>query len=273
MIKLQFKIESTLNSLLRKSYPNKYHEFRLFKLVSTNYEYKDSFSKFKEDLKCIYSAKSSVNLKIVDHYLNIKLSEFDLRFFILGFHNSDVDALTLRKAAFKLVWLFKNEFTVSENICNEGVFLSVLSSFFKPQYSEIYKIDMHGFIDAWRQFVFTKFGEKYEDIFTYLNSMIEKELASNLEIQMQNKELLTQTQIDWVIGVKKSLDKMRLLPNYPLGSEIDAPQLKNINQHVRLYNLLYSKRVPLQNFKAEKIISSLNLLCKEVLGGQKCQRY
>ena len=96
MIKLQFKIEYTVNSLLRKSYPNKYHEFRLFKLVSSSYEYKDSFNKFKEDLKCIYLTKSGVNLNIINHFIKIKVSEFDLRFFILGFHNSSADALALR---------------------------------------------------------------------------------------------------------------------------------------------------------------------------------
>jgi len=272
MIKIKNKIEYAVNSLLKNACPNTYHEFRLFKLVQTYYEYNEDFYKFKDDMKRMYKSRSPLDSSNINKTLNIKISGYDTTAFLVGFHNSTVDPLSVIQAASSLEWIFKNDLNVPIEIANTGTFLSILNSLFKPSPFENFHVTAADFVDYWKKLSFLKFGEKYENLFAYLSSLVEEnEFGIVEDVQLQKKIQLTQTQIDWIMRVRKSLETNKLLPKYPLSSQIIIPQLKHIKEHVRAYNYLSSFKHPSAQLKTEKLVKSLNLLCSTVLNESPLQ--
>lgn len=272
MIKLKNKIEFAVNSLLKNASPNTYHEFRLFKLLQTNYEYSNDFYKFRDDLKKLYKKRLPLDTANINKTLKIKISCYDSTSFAVGFHNSTVDPLAVIQVASSLEWIFKKDIKIPIDIANTGIFLSILNSLFKPSPFESFHLSASDFVDYWKKLSFSKFGDKYENMFVYLASLLEEDDSGVVEeVQLQNKFQLTQTQIDWVQRVKKSLEDNKLLPKYPLSSEITLSQLKNINQHVRVYNHLFHFKHPSVLLKTEKVVKSLNLLCSKVLNESPAQ--
>lgn len=272
MIKLKNKIESSVNSLLKKAQPNPYHEFRIYKLVRDYYEYNEELFKFKEDLKKLYKNSLPLDATIINKTLKIKISEYDKTSFLVGFHNSTVDPLSLIQVASSLEWIFKNDLNVPIEIANTGMFLSILNALFKPSSFENFYVGASDFVDHWKKLCFVRYGEKYENLFVYLASLIDENDSGVAEdIQLQKKMQLTQTQIDWILRIRESLEANKLLPKYPLSSEIKLPQLKNVNEHVRAYNRLFSFKNPSVLSKTEKLVKSLNLLCSKLLNENPLQ--
>ena len=242
-------IEERIATLLDEAEPNRMKAYQIYKTCQNENLWRNSFADFSEHLASFFSLPKNERSKgRFDSVLERPMHKSVFEIFALDFRSAMVNSRSLHIVASWAHNLIRVNFRDSQTISMD-VMTRTLSLITNPTpFEKAQDIEFEDFCSAWKKTVHALFGKKYE---TDVNALLEEFVRLNLEQKNAEATLrfipalyLTQTEIDWTLGVMWAAENLGEMPSYPLSRGPEKQPLIDLLKVVQLYNVVFESDLP-----------------------------
>lgn len=247
-------LEQKINGLLDEAEPNPTKAFQLYKTCQRENLWQGSFEKFSEHLANFFSLPKTERRKSdLDRYFDRPMDSVMFADFHLTFRNS----LVSNGAVQNIVSWSHNLMRVSTKTNSVIISADVLNKTLNyiihpPLFEKEENITFEDFCSAWKKIVFKMFGKQYDSEFTKIMNELQ---WLNTQIKEEEKVVseggrffptiyLTQTEIDWVTDVQKTVMENALVPKFPLSRGPQKQRLIDLERAIQLFRIVQTTKLP-----------------------------
>lgn len=246
-------LEEKINALLDEAEPNQTKAFQLYKTCQRENLWQDSFEKFSERIATFFAAPKNERRKSdLDRLLDRPLDSVLYADFHLNFRSAAVDnrsVLNLVSWAHNLmrVSIKTNSVVISSDVLTKTLHYIINP----PLFEKAQDITFEDFCAAWKKTVFKLFGKTYDAELSkilselhWLNTQLKNEEKNPHENSFFPTIYLTQTEIDWVIDVQRTVGENSPAPKFPLSRGPQKQRLIDLERAIRLYKIVQASKLP-----------------------------
>lgn len=175
--------------------------------------------------------------------------------FTLNFSNATVSETEMVKMASRLRHHIRFLMSPPDTITSVDFLHVVIHRTANPRWDQINTgIDLEIFADRWRKLAFLQHGDKYEDFFDDLDRKIDarysepfqpgEAVAPTHDVAPTTDLDLTQTDLDWMKEIIRTLDAGSRLPLYPLQRGPNSATVQRMEKLVRAAYRIFPLRHP-----------------------------
>lgn len=261
-------LEMKINSLLHHAEPNGHKAFQLYKNCKNDQLWQNSFELFRVHLSDYYSLpQSDRNKTYFDQFLDRPMSRQIYDEFQLNFRTAELDQNMIHDIAEWAHETIDRNCNVEKSIHTTDVMESALRRVTNPLYLEKDShIEFSDFCKAWQSVLFKLFGKKYEKelekiLIEITNSSNRNQITESNE-KRKHTIYLTQTEIDWVDSVSRSVQKNELIEKFPLSRGPGKDRLIQLLKSCMLYNIIKQKSDKTFDHYLKPLANTINQHCE-----------
>ncbi|KYG70168.1 hypothetical protein AZI85_15040 [Bdellovibrio bacteriovorus] len=247
-------LEQRINALLDEAEPNAMKAFQLYKTCQRENLWTDTFEKFSKQLESFFSIPKNERKKSsLDALLERPADVLVWEDFHLNFRTGLVDSRAVSNIVSWAHHLMRVSLKSNSSVISEDVLQRTMNYITNPPlYEKAKDITFEDFCAAWKKVVFQLFGKKHDDDLNHILKELHW-LNTQLKYVEENKEpggrfhptiYLTQTEIDWVTEVHKSVVANTPLPKFPLSRGPQKQRLADLERAIQLYRIVQTTKLP-----------------------------
>ncbi|KHD87538.1 MAG: hypothetical protein OM95_13935 [Bdellovibrio sp. ArHS] len=247
-------LEQRINALLDEAEPNPIKAFQLYKTCQRESLWSDTFEKFSKQLETFFALPKSERKKSsLDALLERPVDVLVWEDFHLNFRTAVVDSRSVSHLVSWAHHLMRVSLKTNSSVISADVLQRTLHYITNPPlYEKAKDITFEDFCSAWKKIVFQLFGKKHDDDLNHILKELHW-LNTQLKNVEQTKEggarfyptiYLTQTEIDWVTDVQKSVVANCPVPKFPLSRGPQKQRLSDLERAIQLYRIVQTTQLP-----------------------------
>ncbi len=237
-------IEQKINGLLAYASPNRMKAYQIYKTCQNENLFRQSFADFNIHLSHYFELELATRSKShFDSYLERPMHKSIFELFKLDFRTAEIGPEEIRHISSWTHNMMRLNCQISDCLISIDMIQKSLEYITSPPlFEKSQEIDFDDFCSAWKKTVFQFFGHRYDpEVSRVLKELhllqLEQKRIEQLKIH-QPLISLTQTELDWTVGVQQAVTLNTPLPFYPLTRGPQKPALQQIEKIVQLYNLI-----------------------------------
>lgn len=268
-------LEEKINHLLHQAEPSPLKSFHLYKACKSEDLWQKSFDEFCDKIAGFFSVSSKKRQKSdLDRILDRPLPKYLYSEFSLDFGNAMIDGFALAEIASWAHHLMRVRLKKDSSAISYQALQESLHKLTHPQpHEKVFSISFNDFCNTWKKTVHFLFGPSEVEV---SNAIIE-ELQGIYSAQkaLENTPVagsshrptiyLTQTEINWVEDILRSVDSETSPPSFPLSRGPEKQRLCELVRTLQLFRIVQTTKLPELLEHKVKITATLVSQCQKLL--------
>jgi hypothetical protein len=242
-------LEQRLNQLLDQAVPNPTKMFQLYKTCQSENLWEENLENFAAHVNVFCSVPRNERRKSqLDSWLNRPLDRSIYENFHFTFRSVFIEPTEIRNIASWAHHLMRLNMKVQA----EAISIQVLEKTFERMtqpttFDKESDLEFSDFCETWKSVIGPNWDSKkkfeldqlLEDLYQLdvRSKNIDAQVTVSLAVERTQIDL-TQTELDWIIGVRRVAFVYGAMPNYPLRKGPDKKQMIELEKMVKVYNII-----------------------------------
>jgi hypothetical protein len=264
-----------INGLLDQAHPNSHKAFQLYRSCKNENLWSESFEIFNSKISDFFLIHRLERRKsFIDQFLNRPMDSFIYEEFHLTFRTATVAPLGILAIAQWAANQISSHLKINSELISETILNNTIHELTHPRADEKDSaFEFEDFCEKFKSHVQKLFGRKHDQDLNFilkelrwLSQQNSKEENQIIEIKPMNPGLyLTQTEINWVSEIEKSVLQNVICPKFPLSRGPTKLKLIDLDRAATLYNLVHQTTLPELMKQQPQINNTLLQICEFLL--------